>query len=126
MTVEEAAQGVLVAASAVTTLVPAKYIRVPGDWQDLIAPYIIHYPVSASPTRTHEGLEALEIYEFYQVSVYAVKFTAARAIERAIRSALDGNHGGFNFHLIGGPVYVGRDDRLNLEHMAINFMASTA
>lgn len=126
MTVEEKAQAVLAAAAGVTALVPAARIRVPGDWQNLAAPYIIHYPVSVTPTRSHEGLEALEVYDFYQVSVYAATFSAARAIERAVRSALDGNHGGFNFHVSGGPVYLGRSDDLNLEHIAVNFMASAS
>lgn len=126
MTVEEKAQAVLAAAGTVTALVPASRIRVPGDWQDLTAPYIIHYPVSVSDisTRTHEGPIVLEIYEFYQVSVYAATFKGARAIERAVRAALNGNHAGFDFRLIGGPVYIGRDDRLNLEHVAANFRAS--
>lgn len=126
MTVEEKAQAVLAAAVGVTALVPAARIRVPGNWQNLPAPYILHYPVAATPTRTHQGLEALEVYDFYQVSVYAATFSAARAIERAVRSALDGNHGGFNFHVAGGPVYLGRTDDLNLEHIAVNFTASTA
>lgn len=124
MTVEEKAQAVLAADASVTALVPAARIRLPGDWQNLAAPYIIHYPVAATATRTHEGLEALEVYDFYQVSVYAVSFSAARAIERAVRSALDGNHGGFNFHVAGGSVYIGRDDPLNLHHIAVNFFAS--
>ena len=126
MTIEEKAQAVLVAATSVTSLVPAKRIRPTGDWQGLAAPYIIHYPVSESPTRCHGGLQGLEIYDFYQVSVYARTLSAARAIQYAVRVALDGNHGGFNFQAIPGLVYVGRDDVLNLEHVAVNFRASTA
>lgn len=90
MTVEEKMQALLEAASGVTTLVLAENIRVPGDWQDIPLPYIIHFPVSPEPTHTHDGPKALRIWQEYQVSVFAATYGEARQITDAVVAALDG------------------------------------
>lgn len=90
MTVEEKVQAILEAAGTVTALCPAARIRVPGTWQNLSAPYIIHFPVAVEPTRDHSGLKVLRIWDPYQVSIFASTYSAGRALADAIRDALDG------------------------------------
>lgn len=128
MTVEEKVQEILSAAAAVTALCPAARIRVPGAWQDMDRPYIIHFPVSVAPMRTHaEGLAALRIYDFYQVSCVADTYGAARTLAEAVIAALDGNHAG-----TGSPVgsaleaqFIGeavvKDPDTETEQIALNF-----
>lgn len=89
MVVEEKIQALLVGAAGVTALVPAARIKMPGDWQDLPRPYIVHGPVSIHPTYTHEGLIDLRDWEFYQVSCFADKvYSDAKRIAVAVRAAL--------------------------------------
>ena len=59
MTIEEQVQATLAADAGVTALVPASRIRVPGNWQALTRPCIVHQPVSSDPYYMHEGRAAL-------------------------------------------------------------------
>lgn len=90
MTVEEKIQGLLESASGVTVLVPMDRIRVPGAWQDLPVPYIIHFPVAVDSTNTHDGPKALRIWPEYQVSVFASTYGEAKTIATAVEAKLDG------------------------------------
>lgn len=118
MTVEEATYAALSAAGAVTALVPASRIKVRGNWQNLAAPYIIHFPVSADPIHTHEGRAALTGWPFYQVSIFATTYSQARAIAQAVVTALGA---------VGHPKYFWRSQRaledpnVNLQHIAVEF-----
>ena len=123
MTVEQKAQAVLIAAAG-TIGVAATNIRTPGNWQNLTPPYIVHFPASMTPEHTFEALMTFRIYDFYQVSVFAATYGIARGImDRAI-TALNGKHGDFTFRLSPGPIYAGRDDEVNLEHLVANFTAA--
>jgi len=87
--VEEKVQAVLVAAGGVTAIVPAARIKLPGDWQELPRPYIVHFPVSMEATHVHnEGLMALRAWPFYQVSCFGNTYSSAKAAAVAVRDAL--------------------------------------
>ena len=91
MTVTEAVQAVLVADAPVLALCPAVRIRVPGRWEGLARPYIIHFPVALENIRTHsEGLAAMRIWDSYQVSIFADAMSEAETLAYAVRTALDG------------------------------------
>ncbi len=88
MTIEEAVEAVLIGNSGVTALVPAGSVKVPGDWQELARPYLIHWPVTATSGETHDrGLNILKFW-IYQVDCIADSYSAARAIAVAVRNAL--------------------------------------
>jgi hypothetical protein len=91
MTVEEKVQAVLVANSDLIARVATNRIKVPGDWQEMVLPYIIHQPVSGQVTQTHSGaVSALRQWDFYEVSVYAYKHSEARELADLVVAALDG------------------------------------
>ena len=124
MTVIEKVQTILEGSATVTALVPATRIRPSGNWQNVAAPYVIHFPVAARSEHMISGLAALRHYDYYQVSIFATTISAAKTIYDAVISALDGYQGKFQIRLTGGSVYVGRDDDLNLEHLVANFAIS--
>lgn len=126
MTVEEKVYSVLSANAALVALVPAAKIKVPGDWQNLTRPYIVHFPVSQQPIYTHEALQALRIWDFYQTSAVADSYSSGRAIADLIRSALTGVHGGVHCFLQSGPMYVGRNDETGCEEFALNWRIAEA
>lgn len=90
MTVEEKIQAVLEGSGSVTSVVPVARIKVPGDWQDLALPYIIHFPLLDEPIHTHDGLAKLRIWRFYQVWIYAASYSQAAQLRDAVILALDG------------------------------------
>ncbi len=91
MTAEEKIYAILSNAAPVIAIVPAANIKVPGDWQSLQVPYIIHQPIVGRTIHTHsEGLQALRIWDFYTVEVYAASHGQARQIMDVIVAALDG------------------------------------
>ncbi len=94
MTVEEKVYALLSAAAAVTVQVPAARIKPPGDWQDLARPYIVHAPINGAgeTVHTHDGgLQALRIWHFYCIEIYAQTTSQARAIAELVIAALDGH-----------------------------------
>lgn len=97
MTVEEEVYSLLGANVGVTALVPAVKIKVPGDWQNLPRPYIVHFPVAPDPTYTMEGRAALTCWNSYQVSCFADSYSGARAVSQAVVQALSGEHNGVTF-----------------------------
>ena len=101
----EIVQGVLVGSAAVTALVPALRIRPPGNWQNITLPYIVHRPSSVEPTRTHDGLKTLAIYNYYQVMIFSTSASEGAAIRDAVITAMDGNHAGTEIHFTGGSVF---------------------
>lgn len=90
MTCEEKVRALLIADDALTAVLPAERILVPGDWQSLSMPYLIHQPVVGRVTHTHsEGLVPLREWDFYEVSVYALTHSQARQIADLVVTALD-------------------------------------
>lgn len=126
MTIEQHTQSTLTANAALVALVPASRIKVPGEWQNLDAPYVIHFPVSIEPTRTHEGLEPMRFWDYYQVSVFAPTYSAGRAVCDAVIAALDGWHGGVHYASRSGTFWAGRDPDVELEHFVLNFRVAEA
>lgn len=121
MTVTEKVQAVMVANVALVALVPAARIKAPGNWQNLTRPYIVHFPVSCMPTRTHTGLLDFKSWSSYQVSVFADTFSSGEATSAAVRTALDGvQSGGVHIFWRGGW-YVGRETETDLEHFVLTF-----
>lgn len=92
MTAEEKMFSVLSGAATVTALVPADRIKPRGDWQNVPRPYIEHFPVAAAPIRTHSGLAKLQIWPFYQISIFAGSMGLAATIRDTVIAALDGYH----------------------------------
>jgi len=125
MTVEEAVHGILTANSTVIALCPSSRILVPGDWQNIQSPYIIHFPASSSQIHTHgEGLALLRIYDFYQVSIFAASYSGARALADAVIAALDGYHSGLTA-LFGSEFHV-QEHETRTHHLALNFRIAYA
>lgn len=69
-------------------MVPASHIKVPGQWQSLPLPYIIHFPVSAEINHTYDALQPLKGWKFYQISCFADSYSAAKAIAAAVKAVL--------------------------------------
>jgi len=129
MNVEEKAQAVMAAASSITSLVPSSKIRVPGSWQDLTPPYIIHLPITMRPdaqTYARRTADGLRTFDAYQVSVFASTYSSGRAIVNAVLAALGGRKGKFTFQAATGSIYVGKDDTsgISLHHFAAHFAVS--
>lgn len=133
MTIEEQIEAILSAAAGVTSLRPAPRIKVPGDWQNLPKPYIVHFPVSMTPTRCHDGLKALQVWDFYQVSIFADLYSAGTALTRAVKAALDGKHqigspvsDGIDVQLLPSPWYMGMDPETKTHQFVLNFRIAEA
>jgi len=124
MTVETAIYNILRADAGVIALCPGSRIKVPGAWQNLARPYIVHQPVTIQPTRTHTGLESLNIWDYYQVSVFADTYSAGRVLVDAVIAALDGWHNGIHCALQGGSFYVGGAPDFELEQFVVNFQVA--
>lgn len=93
MNVEEKVFAVLSAAAGVTALVPGSRIKPPGVQQGLTLPYIVHFPVGAQTSQTHDtGLVNLK-YWLYQVSCFGASYSAAKALAAQVVVAL-GNYRG--------------------------------
>jgi hypothetical protein len=125
MNVEDKVQALLSASlpaygSPSVVLVPAIRIRTPGDWQNLVRPYIVHFPISADPIYTHQGRAALTPWRNYQVTVVADSWSSARLVANAVRDILDGNHDGVQFfyrNTIGLPW----DFERRVQEIAVDF-----
>ena len=127
MTVEEAVYNLLRSDSSVTALCPASRIKVPGAWQNLSLPYIVHKPVAIEPTQIHgEGRAALNIWSYYEVAVFAGTYSAGRTIVDAVINCLDGPHPGIDIQLQGGSFYIGGQPDFEAEHFAVNFRIAEA
>lgn len=102
MTIEEKVYALLGANTGITALVSAAHIKPPGDWQNLPRPYIVHFPVAPDVTPLHNTpAAALKAWRSYQVSVFADKYSTARALAVAVVNALSGQHDGVTFQWIG-------------------------
>lgn len=99
MIIEERVQQILTSAAGVTAIVPAARIKTPGDWQNLVRPYIVHFPVGLRTNYTHAGIAALRFWDFYQVSCFADSYSQARLLAEAVDAALTGNKGLVTFFL---------------------------
>lgn len=117
----------------ITDLVPASRILPPGNWQNIERPYIIHFPVSLTPTQTMEGQAALRIWERYQISVFAGDFASGEAVACAVRDhfpgvSVDGVH---IFFRPGSPWFVGERPVIEREtsqvfHFVLEFRIAEA
>lgn len=121
MTVAEKVYSVLSGDAGVVALVPASRIKVPGDWQDLAAPYIIHFPVAAVPTHTLSERAALTNWPFYQVSIFAASYSAADAIATAVKAAMGHtNSAGVEFSWTGQTTLPFEED-VRIQQIVLNF-----
>lgn len=119
---------------------PEARIKPPGAWVDLELPYVVQFPVSLDdPVHTHDGgLEALKLWDYYQVSVFSADYKSGRTVMQPIIDALDG------LHLVGSPAaavrimlqansggssggwYAGRDKETKVHHFVLNFFVAEA
>jgi hypothetical protein len=94
VTLEEKTYALLAGDAGVAAL--TSRVLPPGDWQNVTAPYIVHFPVSVDPQRTSQGIVPLKQW-FYQVSCFAATYSAALFLSRAVISALDGTRDGVTY-----------------------------
>ncbi len=123
MTIEEKIQALLEASlpaygSPVAELCEADHIRTPGDNQNISRPYVIHFPITPTPSYTHGGLSAMREWT-YQVSVFTATYPAGRTLANAIRDTLTGNHDGVKIFWEGGSYQFETDTRIH--HFAVTF-----
>ena len=121
MVVEQKVQEVLVGAAGVTALVPAARIKMPGDWQMLPRPYVVHFPVSSEGTHTHnEGLVDLRDWPTYQVSCFGGSYSEAKAVAVAVREAL-GDYKGSDGTVMfwRSERFVGYESDVKVHHIAV-------
>lgn len=91
MNVEDKVQGILAGNAALVAQVPVARIKTPGDWQAISSPYIIHQPVAGEVFHNYDGeLLQLQMWSFYEVSIYATTHYLARTIGNLVVAALDG------------------------------------
>ncbi len=120
MTIEEKVEAILKGSVAFTTLVPVGQIKLPGNWQQMDLPYVVHFPVVPTPTRTYSGLAALTEWE-YQVSVFGSPYSQARAVVDVLRSLFgDTNVDGVRF-LWRGPQTPMIEPATRLVHIPVLF-----
>lgn len=121
MTIEQAIFNILGAAAGVTATVPASRIKVPGAWQNLARPYIVHQVSSLNPARTHTGLVSLRQWD-YQINVISATYSEGRELIEAVITAMDGWHVGIHCSLSIGPIYIGGvRDGLEAEEFSVTF-----
>lgn len=109
--VEEAVQAALIADPGIAVLVPASSIKVAFAGQLLPTPYIVHFPVSGSPTQLLGEMAALKVWSSYQVSVFSDKYSSGEAVMAAVVAALGRltTAEGVQFILSGLPRFIGFD-----------------
>jgi len=126
MTSSEAVQEILTSDPHLLDIVPADRIRVPGPWQGMTPPYIIHVPVAVAPVRTHGGLDT-GLRWTYQISVYASNVSQGETIALAVIAALEGVHSVWSppesVHITwtGGHWYGGRAEEYEIEYFLLEF-----
>ncbi len=102
MTIEEKVEAILKGSVPFTTLVPVGQIKLPGNWQRMDLPYVVHFPVVPTPVHTYSGLAALTEWD-YQISVFGSPYSQARAVVEVLRGLFgDTNVDGVRF-LWRGP-----------------------
>lgn len=123
MTPEEKVYGILLSDAAVTALVPRDRILPPGDWQEIQKPYIVHFPVAGETTQCHDGPQALNLWSFYQVSVFAATYSEARQIATVVRASLDGycDEDTDRIALAHPPIPQAYDTDLKVAHVVLDF-----
>jgi hypothetical protein len=128
--IEEQVYTILSAISAVTALVPASRIKVPGDWQNLSRPYIVHFPVSPDPVHVHDDAVIHPgVWDFYQISVFADSYSSGRAvIDALIENFRDNMTGGVTAFLRPGSLYQGSETigETTVHHFALNYRIAEA
>lgn len=129
LSVEAKMYSIMSNAAGITALVPAAKIKVPGAWQNLARPYLVHFPVAVELIHTHgEGLADLRIWRFYQISIFADTYGEAIAIRDALVLALDG----YKDAEVNRIAYRGAggagdfDADLNIQHLPLNFLVAGA
>lgn len=103
-------------------LVPASKFKVPGNYDKLTTPYVIHFP--ASPERVQQGygeMQSIRIWEFYQFSVIAGSYSLAAQIADKIRDVFQGYKSAATYHYLG-QFWPGRyEQNLTAGLMVVNY-----
>lgn len=125
MAIEQQVFSILSGFTGLTALVPAAQIKVPGNWQNLVRPYIIHFPVSPDPVHTHDDSAVLPgVWDFYQIDVFADSYSSGRAVVAVIIANFRGLlTGGVEAFLRPGSFYLGQDKlgEETVHHFALNY-----
>lgn len=122
MTIEEKLAAIWAADSSAIALVPQARFKPPGNYQNIARPYVIMYPVGETSTHVHNSagaIQKLRIWEVFQLSVIADSYITGKAVAEKIRSVFAGNITGTQF-FYKGQRWVGRDERVNAEHIAVD------
>lgn len=123
MTVDEKILAAWAANTEAIALVPSAMFKVPGNWQRLVRPYVIHFPVVEESTHTHDAkaaIQALRVWEVYQFSIIADTYSSGKEIAEKMRTVFNGNIDGVQF-FYRGQRWVARDDDMNIGLMAVDF-----
>ena len=126
MTIEETVQALLEAAlpaygSPPVDLVAASRIKVPGNWQNLAKPYIVHFPAAPNvPMYMHSGMLDLDEWPFYQVSVFDTTYSGARTVANAVVATLEGTHSDVTF-LFRGMMPMPYEADVNVQQIVLEF-----
>lgn len=125
MTITEKVQSVLETASGVTSRAPADRIKMPGDWQGLARPYLVHFPVTPEPTHIYGG-RARRTFWDYQLSAFGSTYAQAEGLCFAARDALEVAFGAC-ITWTGGPA-PGPNDPLvrDVVHVLMSFRIAEA
>lgn len=126
MTVEEKIFALWSADATAIALVPDARFKPGGAYQNLAAPYVLHWPIVVTRRRTFaEGAaNSIEIGT-RQFSIYAASMSTAESIRSKLIDVFDGNKGGFNFHFQSSR-FVDEQPDIPLVHIAVDFLVTTA
>lgn len=126
MTVEEKIFALWSADATATALVPAARFKPGGIYQNLAAPYVLHWPIVITRRRTFaEGAANCIETSTRQFSIYAASITSAEEIRLKLISVFDGNKGGFNFQFQSAR-FVDEQPDIPIVLIAVDFLVSTA
>lgn len=127
MTVTEDIQAALVAdvtLSALVSSAPAvaddPRIFLPGDLQDILRPYIVHFPVSVLPMLLYAGI-ANELQYGYQVSIFSDTFASGEAVLTAAANVLKYKLSTtINVFWQPGSIYLGYESETGVHHFVLD------
>lgn len=123
MTIEEKILAIWSGNAEAIALVPANRFKVPGNWQGLTRPYVIHRPIVEISSHVHDGggaVSKLRRWDVYQMSVISDSYSSGKPVAEKMRSLFQGNIDGVQF-FYRGQRFVDTHEVVNTEHIAVEF-----
>jgi hypothetical protein len=120
VTVTEDIQAALRADVSLAALVSTR-IFAPQLLQDVTRPYVVHFPVSVTPTQLYAGISS-EVRYGYQVSVFADSFASGETVLAAVLACLKRKISTtINVFWQPGSIYLGREAETGIHHFVCDF-----